>query len=185
MLTESDKLFLDTLTDLEQRVRSPDPYQVLGISALVRKLLLDASPLVDQANQKRRLKVRFRIGLPRELPPGIPEPAFYLMQDRLDPDTARPGTKSTFVSRDGFLAATVANVNGKSLSVRHLVSFEAHVKGGVHAGTPKNEADRILQDLGRLYKVGGYRASLRQLQAIGRVVLKGLQELKQAVEQDA
>jgi len=185
MVTEIDHLFLDTVTDLEQRVSSADPYQILGISALVRKLLLDASPLIDQANRKWRLKVRFRVGLLRELPPGFPEPAFYSIQDGLDPDTAPPGTKSTFVSRDGFLAATVAKVDGKPLSVRDLVSFEAHVKGGVHAGKPKDEAERILQELDRLYRVGGYRASLRQLQAIGRVVLKALHELKQAVEQDA
>jgi len=173
MLTETDQLFLDTLSDIEQRARSEEPYQILGISALARKLLLDSIPLVDQVNRSRRLKIRFNIGLPIEFPLGFPQPSFYSIQDAFDPDTALPGMKPKNVKKDGLLAATVLIVNGKLFSVRDLVSFEAHVKGGVHAGNPGDEADRILQALGTLFQIGGYRASLRQLQAVGRVVLKG------------
>jgi len=182
MATENDQLFIDTLSDLEDRVKSPAPYTILGISALVRKLLLDGMPLVDQANRSRRLKIRFHIGLLRGFPPGIPEPVFYSIQDGFDPDTAPPGTGTTSVSKDGFLAATVLKVRGKPLSVRDLISFEANVKGGVHAGKPRDEADLVLQEMGKLFEIGGYRASLRQLQAIGRVTLKGLEELRRAVE---
>ena len=77
MRTDVEQLFLDTLRDLEQRVSAQDAYQILGISALIRKLLLDGYPLIDQVNRERRLKIWFEIGLPQKSPPGFPQPLFY------------------------------------------------------------------------------------------------------------
>ena len=53
--------------------------------------------------------------------------------------------------------------------------------GGVHAGSPKEEKERVLHAINGTLAIGGHRASLRQLQAIGRVVLKGLEPLRIAV----
>lgn len=47
MHSQQDILFLKTLEDLEKRVNQQDPYQILGASALIRKLFLDDHPLVD------------------------------------------------------------------------------------------------------------------------------------------
>ena len=72
-------------------------------------------------------------------------------------------------------------VEGKTYSLRDIVLFEANVMGGVHAGSPKEEKEKVLQALDDTLAIGGYRTSLRQLQAISRVVLKGLDPLRIAV----
>jgi hypothetical protein len=85
------------------------------------------------------------------------------------------------VNRDQLLGTVLAVVNGKSYSLRDIVLFEANIMGGVHAGSPKEEKEKVLQALNSTLAIGGHRASLRQLQAVGRVVLKGLGPLRAAI----
>jgi hypothetical protein len=43
-MDEIERFFVRTLEDLENRINSEDPYEVLGASALIPKLFLDANP---------------------------------------------------------------------------------------------------------------------------------------------
>jgi hypothetical protein len=183
-MTERDRLFLQTLDDLSRRVDAQDPYEILGASALIRKLLLDSEPLIDQVNRQHRLKLRFRVGLPRGLPPGLPEPVVWTKQDGLDPEAGVPGTTVQEMTRDQFLATPVLKVRGRQYTVREVILFEANIMGGVHAGSAKEEQEQVLQQLNEMFTLGGYRASLRQLKAIGKVILYGLQPLYDAVKVD-
>lgn len=176
-----DSLFLSTLRDLASRIADTDEYNVLGSSALIRKLLIDDFPLVDQVNQQYRLRLAFEISESSPCIPGAPEPTVWSLQDGLDPETSRPGKPRKVVSRDQLLATILALVNGKSYTLREIVLFEAHIMGGVHADSPKAEKDKVLNILNSSFAIGGSRASLRQLQAIGRVVLRGLEPLRAAV----
>lgn len=60
-MTETERLFLHTIEDVESRIKATDPYDVLGLSTLIRKLFLDDNPLVDQVNRVYRQKIRFII----------------------------------------------------------------------------------------------------------------------------
>lgn len=180
-MSHAESLFLNTLRDLESRIPDTDEYVVLGISALIRKLLIDDFPLVDQVNRQHRLKLTFEITESDPSVPGAPEPTFYSVQDGLDPQTARPGKPQKTVNRDQFFATVLAVAGGKSHTLREIVLFEANVMGGVHVGSPKEEKEKVLQAVNDAFAIGGYRNSLRQLQAVGRVVLRGLDPLRQAV----
>ena len=176
-------LFMETLKELEARVSAQDPYMILGASALIRKLLLDDFPLVDQVNRQYRLKLTFEVTEPPNFPPGLPEPMFYSVQDAIDPETVRPGKAKKTVNRDQLLSYVLAKVDGRPYTLREIVLFEANVMGGVHAGSPKEDKDRLLHEINKMVAIGGYRSSLRQLQAIGRVIIKGLAPLRNAIEQ--
>ncbi len=182
MVTHTEKLFLDTLSDLEKRVASQDDYEVLGASALIRKLLLDEHPLVDQVNREYRIKLSFAVTAPRQLPAGLPEPTFFSVQDGIDPDTAPPFLQPTTVPRDQLLAYVLLRINGQAYTLKDIILFEAHVMGAVHAGSPKEDKERVLLELNKRFQIGGYRSSLRQLQAIGQVVVKGLRPIREAIQ---
>lgn len=181
-MDHTERLFLDTLADLELRITDSDPYVILSASALTRKLLLDDQPLVDKVNRQYRLKIAFDVTEPSRTPEGQPEPALYSVQDGLDPDTAPPFKQRKTVTRDQLLAYVLLRTNGRAYTLREVVLFEAHVMGGVHAGSAKEEKEKALQQINNVIEVGGHRSSLRQLQAIGRVVLKGLAPLGEAVK---
>ncbi len=183
MPTQQEQLYLKTISDLENRINDQDPYEILGSSALIRKLFLDDHPLVDQVNRDYKLKFLFNVCLPTPLPPGLPKPDVYSIQDGLDPDTSRPGKHVSQLTRDQFFKVIVLMINGKEYTIRDVILFEANIMGGVHAGMPKSEKEKILKTLNDQLSIGGYASSLRQLQAIGRVVLKALTPLTQNIKQ--
>jgi len=70
---------------------------------------------------------------------------------------------------------------GKTLTVKDVILFEAHVMGGVHAGEARTDLERATKEISDNLTLFGYRASLRQLKAIARVVVKGVEQLLQSV----
>jgi len=135
---------------MEARIKASVFYEVLGLSALIRKLFLDDNPLVDQVNRTFRLKIRFKICDPNSPHTQMVlsmRPTFYSVRDGLGPDTARPGKTTIEVPRDRFFATMVLMIVGKPYSVREIILFEANVMGGVHAGSPRTDKDRVLARL--------------------------------------
>lgn len=176
------QLFLHTLDRLDACISSNDPFEILDASGELGKLLLDSSPLVHQINREFKLKLRFQVGEAQHFAPGFPKPVIWSIQDGLDPDTAPPGRSSKELTRDQFLAFTVLKMRDSEFSLRDVIKFEANVMGGVHSGSPKEVKEQVLAELDRIFELGGHRASLRQLMAVGRVVLKGLEPLRRSVE---
>jgi hypothetical protein len=119
--------------------------------------------------------------LPFKYPDNFPAPTFWTVQDGLDPDTAHPSKRRYTASRDQFFQTVVTIVNDYKYSVREVILFEANVMGAVHAGSPKSEREHALQQVDSTIAVGGYASSLRQLQAIARVVLKSLSPLRASI----
>lgn len=179
-MNDIEILFLRTLDDLEDRIKSHDPYEILGISALIRKLLLDSYPLVDQVNRNYKLKICFETvysgsdQLEWMEKMGM-HPLLWIIPDGLD--VAPPELPRNIINRQRFLSTTVLAVRGKRYSIRDIVLFEANVMGGVHAGSPKDEKQRVIAQINETLTVEGYRASLKLLKSIGRVVLEALKSL--------
>lgn len=181
-MEHAESLFLETLRDLEARLASRDDYDVLGISALIRKLLIDASPLVDQVNRSYRFRILFEVTQPA-IPVTRPSTVLISMQDAIDPESFPSVFSRRTVNRDQLLEYPLVVVRGHIYTLREIVLFEANVMGGVHAGTPKAEKERALARINSHVAIQGARVSLRQLRAIGRIVLRGLQPLRTRVEE--
>jgi len=180
MPTEKETLFLKTCEDIEKRLNEKDPYEILYISALIRKLFFDDFPLVDQTNKNYRTKIIFEIIKPQIYIPGTPKPSFFSVQDGLDPETSRPGKKIVRLKRDEFFKTPILLANDKEYSIRETILFEANIMGGVHPGFPKTDKEKTLKKMEGIF-IGGYRSSLRQLKAIARIMLKALKPLRNEI----
>jgi hypothetical protein len=75
-------------------------------------------------------------------------------------------------------------VLNETSTIREVILHGAHIEGGVHAGSPKNDLEEALSRVNREFSVGGHPPLLRQLKSIGAVVLRGLQQIRQAVENE-
>lgn len=184
---DRDRLFLHTLDDLERRVEPGTPeYEVLMAAALLRKLLTDAGePLVHAVNriEGRRYKLLFRTVEHKRLPVEIGiDPLYHSLEDSLDPDVVA-GTPIPVVELklDAFLAHRTMDVEGYEVSVHELIDHVAHVSGAVHVGLPKTPKDEAIKRMAEALRIGGYPPGTRALQAIGRVVLRTLEPLREHV----
>ena len=179
-------LLLRTLQDIETRSKSLDPYTILGISALIRKLFLEKHSLVDSVNQHYREKFKFKVGAglapdPKTFPPG----SFWSQQDSFDPDTSPPGIPTLDLSRKEFFQHVLIVTSGHAHTLKEIIRYVAHVAGGVHVGTPEDVKERALHSVDQLFIVGGHSMAIRQLLAVSRVILKALEPLRQAVASDS
>lgn len=181
----ADSLFLATLDDLAARAApGRSSYDVMHIAALLRKLLLDDTRLVDTVNRTRRVRYRFHAN--SRLPPNDPGLVFWSIQDGLDPDTAAPlqGNDVRDLTRDQFLSLVIIVIRGELLTIADIVRYLANVAGAVHHGTPTTPKEVALASLEPSVRLAGYSPEVRSLLAVARVVTKALQPVRRAVEQD-
>jgi hypothetical protein len=150
-------------------------------AAHLRKLLLDQQPLVAAANRSRSVKIRYRVN--DDKPPDDPAVVFWSVEDGFDPETS-PMVKPLDVTQDQLLARRVMVYEGHDVTVKDLIRHAAHVRGAVHVGTPNDEQEEALSKLASELNVGGYQGGTRILQAIGRVVVRGLAPLEAAIRND-
>lgn len=177
-----DRLFVHTLRDLEERTASTDEYTVLMSAALLRKLLLDDSRLVDQVNRTYRLKLRYRISdvSPWEKLILDDRPVFWIIEDALDPDS--PFAYVPYdATRDQLLARQVMYFSGSRITVRDVIDQLANIEGGVHSGSPKDDRQRALQAAAQFYSRAGLPGAVSQTRLIGRIIVRGLRPLHDAV----
>jgi hypothetical protein len=73
-------------------------------------------------------------------------------------------------------------LNGQSVTVRDLIDHLAHIEGAVHRSEPRVRRELVLSQAARQLFIGGLPARVRQIQALGRVVLRGLKPLRDAVQ---
>jgi len=180
-----DEMFINTLNDLERRTTAVDEYEVLMSAALLRKLLMDSTPLMDRANQTRRQKIRFRINGETPFQRAVMElgPVFWSLEDGIDPELDQPpGLQAPEeVKRDGLLARRVMRLQGEWVTVRDLIDHLCHIEGAVHSQRPENRREELLREVAKQIYVGGLPAGIRQVRSIGRVVVRGLTPLRDAI----
>lgn len=140
-----DQLFLDTLQDLREKHQSRQPYALLRGSGLLRQLLLDSQPLVDQVNSRHRLRVEFET-IDFTFKPPFPIARVHLRWQNLDISTL-PQARKIRVDRSRLLAAPVLVFKGREFTVHDLIQTAANVWGGVHKGSPKSDQQRQLTEM--------------------------------------
>jgi len=177
---DKDQIFVKTLEDIEKRMQSKDSYEILMISGLLRKLLLDDNPLIHQVNQNQRLKITFTIN--DRQPPIDKSLTYWWIQDGLDPNTSVPHlTKPLIVSIDKLLKRQIMILKGEIITVLDLIKFLSNIQGGVHLGLPKNSKEATLKEVEGCFGIGGLQPGIRSILSISRVVVEGLRPLKTAV----
>jgi hypothetical protein len=180
-----DRLFCHTLRDLESRTAATDEYEVLMSAALLRKLLLDQERLMDLANRRCRLSLRFRISAesPYEKRLLATKPIFWSIEDALDPES--PLAYAPFdATRDQFLKRCVMRFNGNPITVRDVIDQLANIEGAVHHGSARNERRRAVEAAGKFYSRAGLPGVVNQIRLIGRITVRGLSPLRDALIAD-
>lgn len=166
------------MEDLKKRSNSHDEYEVMMIAALLRKLLMDSDPLMNQINRSLKLKIRFTINN-ISLTSKPPIPIFESVEDGFDPETSPPFLINIKdVTVDQLLKTDIIQYHGNRINVGELIHHMAHIEGAIHPGSPREEKEKSMKELVETIGIGGLPAGIRILKAITRVVLKGLSELE-------
>ena len=174
-------LFDQTLLRLDQIVTSDfTAYSALESAGLVRKLLIDSDPLYVQVNRDRRLKVLFEVASKPAYEAAVlaDRPMFWAPGGAMSPRlTIIPGFTTEALTRDQFLARRAMQVLSRDVSVKEIVLQLANVEGGVHAGLPKTDAEKRLNQVNASVGIGGMGSVANSMQGIADVVVAALRPL--------
>jgi hypothetical protein len=181
MRMDAASLFLARCKQIETAMASTSEIDLLDLSAHLRQLLIDDTSPLHQVNRERRIKLRFVVGEFRQLPDQYTR--ILSLEDGVDPEIRPPGSPTKKVGLGGFLGHTILYLQGQPRSVSDVIKFGANVAGGVHHATP-SEKQKLIHEYSSQVSIGGLPGAIRQLQAIARVVLRGLHPLIEAVEND-
>lgn len=177
-------LFCRTVEDINRAIETPDSYEVLRASALLRQLLIDGNRLVDIVNREARKKIQFEIADSWNTPytKMVLEhgASFLAVLDGLSPERMILKAPLKRLNRDQFLSHRVVFTQGAFVTVRDIIDHCSNVIGGVHIGAPRTESQKQLSDLQGI-EVGGASISIRQLLPILLVVRKALEPLSEDV----
>lgn len=181
-MLDHERFLLRTLDELEDAIESRDEHVLLRSSLPLRQLLLDPGPLFALSNRTHRLKIEWQVSEYR--PPqslGVPRADIHFQLDGLDPAVALPGRAVRSLGLSQFLSAVVGNIGPVDVSVADVVRVAAHKLGGVHYD-PTSADEHWKSLIAENLNVGGDPHILRMLRPIGRVTIKALQPLREAIE---
>ncbi|GAA2370743.1 hypothetical protein Cme02nite_45150 [Catellatospora methionotrophica] len=180
---DDGQLFVHTLRDLDRRTALSDEYEVLMGAALLRKLLLDQTRVMDRVNRQFKLKLRFRyVGSgPMEELILSRKPVFWAIDDALDPEQGAPFGPVVDATLDQFLARPLMLFQNEMITVRDVIDQLANVEGAVHRSTAREGREKMLQAAGQFYSRNGLSGVVSQVRLIGRITVRGLKPLHDAV----
>jgi len=179
---EASELFIASLADLEQCVAVGDDYAMLRAAAVLRRLLMDESPLIHQVNRNHRLKILFPV-CGRKYAEAVIQmgPVFYSALGGIH-SSGSMSQQLEQLPLDDFLSAKILKLGDQVLTVRDLVSISANVLGGVHKGQARTEKEQAVESFNKQVLAFGHPISAAQMKPVVLVALEGMAPLARAVQ---
>jgi len=178
-MTEQEQLFLNTISDIKDKLSKRDSYSIIRGSGLLRHLLIDGEPLVHVVNRKFKLKIEFET-----LDFTFKIPIRPLIHWKTLDASAFPNARKIRVDLKGFLGADCLTFKDHDFTVKDILKACAHIKGGVHSGVAKTDKDKDILNLDEVLKVGGLDATLAALVGILRVTFVALEPLVEGITKE-
>ena len=184
------RYFQSTLQELQERSSAGDACETLQVATLVRKLLMEGTPLLDVMNRKHPIPIIFRVRQSLDLEADGPQRAIWLAGGDLDPAMpVHPQRPMLDLRRDGFLAHEVGRVYGQQIRVCDLVELVAGALNGTVPDTP-HMREQVLADVATAYSsfVGVQCSTMplvvqiaELLRGIGRVTARAAEALSRRI----
>jgi hypothetical protein len=175
--SRDERLFIESLGDITQKLTTGLRYDLVRLSAIIRQLLCDATPLVIAVNRELKQNLSFEI-------------ASNANEIIIEADALITNWRSLYPERQAevisvnlkkFLKLEVITHNGVRCTVRHVILVVAHIFGGVHLGKSSEDNDRVLETLENEVLLYDESLVFHSLHDIGKVTLKALMPLAEAI----
>lgn len=162
--SDVEETLLRFVLDLQARIVVRDRFNLREASAILRRLLLDARPIIHLVNRNYRQKLWFPFIEERHIN-KVPDGSTFRFVN-LCPEFADPA-EIELISLDKFLAVPVVWDKERSFTVRDVIDVSANLKGGIHFDEPVSQEQRSLIKLDKRYLPDFVDASFAALPGIG------------------
>lgn len=186
------QLFNGTLEELNVRISKGSEYDILLLSGLLRKLLVDGDASLIYQLKKKGESIKFRVNIREPLHRRMPNlftssdliTYSWLCESGLNPDIAdqRREYNPQEVSLDNFLKIVVIFTKGQEITIKQLITHLANKEGGIHKQRRKFSIEEwknlLLKELSELIGISNLPAGLNTLKTIAIIVSRDLEKYK-------
>jgi hypothetical protein len=171
---DPQRLFLDTVADIDAKTAAGGRYDLLRSSGMLRQLFLEG--LVHEVNRDHRQRLEFEIvdiGPPPKL--SVPIVSFW---KNIEPSFA--GDRVQRVRLDQLLAVQIFGAGSTQATVRDVIRAWANAKGGVHYGSTKHDGEILVLEFDDQLRTP-LEPSLVTLRGLCKILLRGIRPLVRAL----
>jgi len=187
----NEQIFVWDIDALNSIISNPTPRNLLDASAILRRLLLDASNggiLVQKVSRGRDFTARFRLpGSERYLAAlnklHSQQDLLWHYQSPLIDGADKSAVATRMVSLQDFLREPLHLVAHTQLTIKDIIDYAANVGGGVHQGSPRqrDESGKVLHSSAGSLLIHGTPYPLQSIGDIVKITLDALMPLYQRV----
>jgi hypothetical protein len=182
-MTEKEKLFVNTVLELEERFTKKTEYDLLKASGLIRQLLVDQNTLVDQVNKNYKLKIKFKVRKRFKFNNSDSNETKWnslsTMMLFISPDKSSDFVE--LLSKDEFFKYQLLSHHETSFTVLDVIKICANKYGGVHIEDIEKGKSLELDRMSKLITFNGTKSVFYAIYGIIEVCLKALTPLKNTI----
>ncbi|WPR73056.1 hypothetical protein SLW70_08045 [Flavobacterium sp. NG2] len=146
MKTE-EKILLNIICDLQERFEKLTEYDLLKASGLIRQLIVDTNPIIEQVNKNYKLKIVYRVQKRFKMPAGKIDEDGTIWKPLYGMTFIAPKEDSSnieLLKKDEFFKYELLHYNGESFSVLDIIKICANKYGGIHYDETKNQKELLI-----------------------------------------
>lgn len=183
VLTLND-LFIETLEDLEGKIKKPNDYKMLRAAGLIRQLIGEGgSSLINQVNNSK-MELRFTVKAERYKQSLIN--SVFKDATRWNKIAPIDGLPVTNLSQAEFLQHTILSIRGDRYSVINTIRTASHILGGVHLARVEQmeiieEREKKLIKETTSMEIAGVKPIVESIYDISYVLIDAVKPLKEDI----
>ena len=186
-MTENEELLVNIYNDLRSKIDAGDKYSFIKASGLIRQLLADAVPLVDQVNKDYKVKITFRTQKNKPKFGNFVDEHGQKWESVIGITLINPSHNDDqyieHLKRDAFLKYPVINYSGFDFTVLDIIKISAHVYGGVHSGKIEDQKDYYLDSANKTLSYSdGLNCAIKALGDIAIITIDAIKPLVDAIK---
>ncbi|REL23929.1 hypothetical protein DYD21_20685 [Rhodohalobacter sp. SW132] len=177
MKVSPEEIFVRRYDEVRAGLRITDDFDVVELAATLRKLLIDGKALIDRANQKYGLKIRFTVNNLKGGSKLPNKPDFQFYADGINPAKIKKSSGIKSLKLKKFLKLEIAETKDDKFNISEIIKYLANKKGGIHYDENLDKRESLIADTFDNLNILGFSAFTLGVRAISEVVLDSLAPL--------
>jgi hypothetical protein len=183
-MTNQEKIFLNIISELKKRYENQTEYDILKASGLIRQLLVDSNPIIEQVNRKYKLKITYRVQERIKLP-----------FERFNEDgtawkplygivfiTPQENSPVELLNRDDFFKYELLSYHNEMINVLEVIKICANKYGGIHYDEKRNLKESSIDVTHKAFSFNNSSSVIRSMYSITGICLEALNPLAEKVK---
>lgn len=186
-MTTQENIFLNIMSDLDERYKRHKEYDILKASGLIRQLLADANSIVAHVNKKHKLKILFRVQRRNKIPTERIQEDGTIWKALYGMTFITPKEDSSSIellNKDEFFKYVILTYYDEAFNVLDIIKICANKYGGIHYDEERNHKEKSIDTTHKGFSFNDSSSVIQSMHSITGICLEALKPLMEKIKKD-